>query len=203
MEQRRAESQNNTKRQPQELSLFSRSISSILYRTVLTPTADCISSTVTPLSPSLLCIFASSLLRSTTVFLFSLSLCLLFYFSFILSYILFLLQLYVHTLSPLYLSSCYVYSPYLTCFSLLFQRTIHFLSNSTIDPAVTDDNFGFASFQTCTSFTRSLHKVCERKARVCTHTHTHTIIFLLYGFLNTRVSSYQSVLTLQITRTNF
>jgi hypothetical protein len=166
---------------------------------VLTPTANCISSIAAPLSPSLLRIFASSLLRSTRIFLFSLSFCLLFYFSSILSYILFLLQVYVPTLSPLYLTFCYVYFPSLTCFSLLFQSTSHFLSKSTIDPAVTDDNFGFASFQTCTSFRRSLHKVYERKARVCTHTHTHTIT----RFPNTRVSFYKSVLTLRITRTNF
>ena len=55
LQRRRAESQNNTRRKPQELGLFTAV--AVVSCTVLTPTANCISSIVALLSPSLLLIF--------------------------------------------------------------------------------------------------------------------------------------------------
>jgi len=54
-QQRRAESQNNTKRKLQELGFFTAL--AVVSCTVLPPTANCISSIVALLSPSLLLIF--------------------------------------------------------------------------------------------------------------------------------------------------
>jgi len=61
-QQLRAESQNNTERKPQELGLFSAR--EVVSCTVLTPTANCVSSFVALLAPSLLHFLFSSALYS-------------------------------------------------------------------------------------------------------------------------------------------
>ena len=139
------------KRKLQELCLFTAR--EVVSCTVLTPTAKCISSVVALLTLSL------SLSLCYLYLLFSSELYTGFPFSLVLlSSVRFLFHSvcsnFVPIISPLCLLFCYVYFPYLTCFWLLFRYERYFLSNSTVGLIVSDGIFGFASFQTYTTFRR-------------------------------------------------